>query len=93
MKKSFIIPGPGCFEVKRNFSITGCIGSKMPIQTGVLVIDRTPALIGSPIAPMAIYHMQWRSQNAVKGTHIKERLLDQAVIPFNCVPFRNGNFS
>ena len=26
------------------------------------------------------------------STHIKGRLLDQAVIVFNCVPFHNGNF-
>ena len=26
-----------------------------------------------------------------KDTHIKERLLDQTVILFNCVPFQNGN--
>ena len=36
---------------------------------------------------------QWRSQNAEKVTHIKVRLLDQAVILFNCVPFQNWNFS
>ena len=36
---------------------------------------------------------QWRSQNAEKVTHIKGRLLDQAVILFNCVPFQKGNFS
>ena len=37
--------------------------------------------------------IQWRSQNAEKVTHIKGRLLDQAVILFNCIPFQNGNFS
>ena len=26
-------------------------------------------------------------------THIKGRLLDQAVIIFNCIPFQNENFS
>ena len=31
--------------------------------------------------------------NAEKVTHIKGRLLDQAMILFNCVPFQNGNFS
>ena len=36
---------------------------------------------------------QWRSQNAEKVTHIKGRLLDQAEILFNCVPFQNWNFS
>ena len=35
----------------------------------------------------------WHSQNAEKVTHIKMRLLDQAVIQFNCVPFHNENFS
>ena len=35
---------------------------------------------------------QWRSQNTAKATHIKGRLLDQAVILFNCVPFWNENF-
>ena len=33
------------------------------------------------------------SQNAEKATHIKGRLLDQAVVLFNCAPFLNGNFS
>ena len=38
-------------------------------------------------------HTQWRSQNAEKVTHINGRLLDQAMIIFNYIPFRNGNFS
>ena len=33
---------------------------------------------------------QWRSQNAEKVTHIKRRLLDQAMILFDCVPFQMG---
>ena len=33
---------------------------------------------------------QCRSQNAEKVTDIKGRLLDQAVILFNCIPFYNG---
>ena len=36
---------------------------------------------------------QWRSQDAEEVTHIKGRLLDQAVILYNCVSFQNGNFS
>ena len=36
---------------------------------------------------------QSRSQNTEKNTHIKGRLLEQAVILFNCVPFQNGNSS
>ena len=36
---------------------------------------------------------QWLSQNAEKFKHIKGRLLDQAVILFNCVPFQNGTCS
>ena len=35
---------------------------------------------------------QWRSRNTEKG-HIKGRLLDQAVFPFDCVPFQNENSS
>ena len=35
----------------------------------------------------------WRSQDAEKVTYITWRLLDQAMILFNCVPFQNGNFS
>ena len=31
--------------------------------------------------------MQWRSQNAEKKTHAKGKLLEQAVILFDCVPF------
>ena len=34
---------------------------------------------------------QWRSQNAEKVTHIKGRLLGQAMILVNCVPFQNWN--
>ena len=30
-----------------------------------------------------------RSQNAEKVTHIKGRVLDQAMVLFNCVPFQN----
>ena len=41
----------------------------------------------------APYQIQWHSQNAEKVTHIKGRLLDQAVVLFNCVLFQNGNFS
>ena len=33
---------------------------------------------------------QLHSQNAGKVTHIKGRLLDQAEILFNCVPFKMG---
>ena len=36
---------------------------------------------------------QWCSQKAEKVRHIKGRLLDQAVVLFNCVPFQSGNFS
>ena len=35
---------------------------------------------------------QWRSQNAKSYTH-QRKLLDQAVILSNCVPFQNENFS
>ena len=41
----------------------------------------------------SIQGQQGRSQNAENVTHIKGRLLEQAVILFNCAPFRNGNFS
>ena len=37
--------------------------------------------------------LEWRGQKAEKITHIKKRLLGQAVILFNCVSFQNGNFS
>ena len=36
---------------------------------------------------------QWRSKNAEKVTHIKGRLLHQAMVLYNYVPFQNGNFS
>ena len=36
---------------------------------------------------------KWCSQNAEKVMHIKGRLLDQAMILYNYVPFQNGNFS
>ena len=35
---------------------------------------------------------QSRSHNAKKVTHIKGRLLYQAIILFNFVPFHNANF-
>ena len=43
-------------------------------------------------------HSYWVKNNDVaktlkKATHIKGRLLDQAVIQFNCVPFHDENFS
>ena len=34
--------------------------------------------------------LQWRRKIAEKITHIKERLLNQAVILFNCLPFQIG---
>ena len=40
-----------------------------------------------------LFSYQWRSQDAEKVTHITGRLLDQAVILFNRVPFQNRNFS
>ena len=36
---------------------------------------------------------QWRSKSAEKITHIQGRLLEQAVILFNGVPFQSCNFS
>ena len=36
---------------------------------------------------------QWRSQSALKSTHIKGRLLNQGMIVFNCVSFQNWNYS
>ena len=36
------------------------------------------------------YTSQRRSQSAEKVMHIKGRLLDQAMILFNCVPFQMG---
>ena len=38
-------------------------------------------------------HEQWHSKDAEKVMHIKRRLLDQAMILFNCAPFQNRNFS
>ena len=32
------------------------------------------------------------ARTLIKHTHVKGRLLDQAVIFFNCVPFQNGSF-
>ena len=36
---------------------------------------------------------QWRCQNFQKVTHIKGRLLYQAMFLYNYAPFRNGNYS
>ena len=41
-------------------------------------------------AEMHWFLTQPRSQNGEKVTHIKGRLLDQAMILFNCVPFQMG---
>ena len=47
--------------------------------------------------PLTHGYWQWLSNGLArtlkKVTHIKERLLDQAVILFYCVLFHNGNFS
>ena len=38
-----------------------------------------------------MYHVnQWRSQKAEKSMHIKGRLLDRAMILYNCIPFQMG---
>ena len=42
---------------------------------------------------LIILLVQWRSQNAEKVTHIKGRLLYQAMILYSYIPFQNGNFS
>ena len=36
------------------------------------------------------YIVQRRSQKADRATHIEGRLLDQAMILFNCIPFQKG---
>ena len=36
---------------------------------------------------------KYQYQNVQKVTHLKGRLLDQAIILFICIPFQNGNFS
>ena len=36
------------------------------------------------------YLHQGRSQNVEKFTHVKGKLLDQAVVLFNCAPFQIG---
>ena len=66
------------------------------------MISSLPYVIVSTVTWGNLYHLkkiefhfqinltnkiQWRSQNAKKVTHIKGRLLDQAVILHNCVPF------
>ena len=69
-----------------------------------LYSDQARHFVGSDLDPNCFkgYHTdqmpssetsQLHSQNAEKFTHIKGRLLDQAMILFNCVPFQNGNFS
>ena len=40
-----------------------------------------------------IDYCHWRSQNTEQVSHIKGRLLGQAVILINCVPFQIENFS
>ena len=40
---------------------------------------------------VGMIYFQWRSQKAEKVMHIKGRLLDQALILFNSVPFQNGS--
>ena len=37
-----------------------------------------------------LHHLQWHSQNAEKVTHIKGRLLYQAMVLYNYVPFQFG---
>ena len=44
-----------------------------------------------PLRKVCVVHPS--GQNAKEVTHIKGRLLDQTMILFNCVPYRNWNFS
>ena len=39
---------------------------------------------------LSVRHIQRCIQNAEKVSHIKGRLLDQAMIIFNCIPFQMG---
>ena len=53
-----------------------------------------PALLRSLVIAFAFRSLESVIvTNGVKITHIKRRLLDQAVVLFNRVPFQNGNFS
>ena len=80
--------------------INGFYKTKMPVynaikkeyeQCGhVALTDHRPTHSDARKIHLTKTAVQRRSQNAEKITHIKGRLLDQAMILFNCVPFQMG---
>ena len=67
-------------------------GAKITIGITQLTNGRRPLSVyqQNAISMAFRWWTQWRSQNAEKVKHIKGRLLDQAVILFNRVPFKMG---
>ena len=63
--------------IYHKFEVGGGVETTVPHREGGFLYD--------PI--------KWRSQNAEKVTHIKGRLLYQAMILYKYDPFQNGNFS
>ena len=68
----------------------GCYNIPHIMQSAVAQLVEIEKLLVQDPLPV---EPKWRSQNAENVSHIKERLLDQAVLLFNCVPFHSGNFS
>ena len=63
------------------------------LSTLSLLLQPLGTVVASGSFSLKIDNYQCRVQNAEKVAHIKGRLLDQAVLLFNCVPFQSGNFS
>ena len=60
--------------------------------TPCIKIDK-PHMVWFSYFAMSCNEVHCHSQNTKKVTHIKGRLLDQAVVLFNSLPFQNENFS
>ena len=62
----------------------------------ILYFSEDGFCVKNSVDPDEMLHLavfQWCSQNAEKVTHIKGKLLYQALILYNYIFFQNGNFS
>ena len=66
-----------------------CLSKKKTKRLVILKISFLKLDNKSKMSKTTFY--QWRNQNAEKITHIKGRLLYQAMFLYHYVPFQNGN--
>ena len=62
-------------------------------KTYVIPIFQHGIVQGRKSSEHPTLYVHGHSQNTETVAHIKGRILDQAMILFNCIPFQNGNFS